>query len=157
MDKRDAATLIPLIQRHVPPSARIFSESWGAFSSLNDLGYEHFTACHKRNFKVTYNNEVTGLVCTNRIEGAWKHAKVYFKRMNGCTLCIFEGHLCEVIWRNHMRHDNIYESFCVQVSQIYQFGADPGFTYSNPVFTSWSAKKLAAKNEFYPRRQRCGY
>ena len=55
VDKRDAETLIPIIKRHVPAGARIFSDSWAAYFKLNALGYEHFTVCHKTSFKATYN------------------------------------------------------------------------------------------------------
>ena len=39
---------------------------------------------------------------TNRIEGAWKHAKSHFRKINGTSLANFEVHLAEIIWRNCM-------------------------------------------------------
>ena len=63
------------------------------YGQLNDLGYNHFSVCQKRNFKAQYKNEVTGElidVCTKRIEGAWKHAKKHFKDINGTSLQNFE-------------------------------------------------------------------
>lgn len=47
---------------------------------------------------------------TNRIEGAWKHAKDHFCRMSGTNISQFEGHLCEIIWRAEAK-SNIYESY----------------------------------------------
>jgi len=50
------------------------------FSSYqNDIGYRHFSVCHKAAFKATYKNAETNEtveVNTNRIEGAWKYAKL---------------------------------------------------------------------------------
>ena len=47
VEKRDSATLIPIIQYHVPQGSRIFSDSWPVYGQLNDLGYNHFSVCHK--------------------------------------------------------------------------------------------------------------
>ena len=82
VDRRDEETLLPLIKKHVALGARIFSDSWPAYRDLNDEGFEHFTVCHKSNFKAVYKNLKTNEqieCCTNNIEGAWKHAKDHFK------------------------------------------------------------------------------
>ena len=79
MQRRDADTLIPLIKEYVESGSRNFTDCWTGYSSLKFEGFEHYTVNHKTNFKVIYTNEETGenvTVHTNRIEGAWKHAKV---------------------------------------------------------------------------------
>jgi transposase-like protein len=43
VDKQAAQTLIPLIERHVSPGSRIFTDSCAAYLHLNELGYEHLT------------------------------------------------------------------------------------------------------------------
>ena len=43
------------------PGSRIFSDSWGAYLGLNDLGYSHYTVVHKTNFKQRYINQETGV------------------------------------------------------------------------------------------------
>ena len=50
VDNRNAETLIPLIQNHVEPGTRIFSDNWAAYFQLNELGNHHFTVTH--NIKV---------------------------------------------------------------------------------------------------------
>jgi transposase-like protein len=45
VDKQAAQTLIPLIERHVSPGSRIFTDSCAAYLHLNELGYEHFFWC----------------------------------------------------------------------------------------------------------------
>ncbi|CAG2192718.1 unnamed protein product [Mytilus edulis] len=71
VDDRSANTLVPLIQKHVKPGSRIFSDSWAAYNTLNDIGYEHFSVVHKTSFKQKYVSTQTGeevYCCTNRIE-----------------------------------------------------------------------------------------
>ena len=46
VDKRDAQTLIPLIEKHVAPGSRICLDSCAAYLHLNELGYEHFSVTH---------------------------------------------------------------------------------------------------------------
>ena len=46
VDNRNAETLVPLIQKHVEPGTRIFSDTWAAYFNLNNLGFPHFTVTH---------------------------------------------------------------------------------------------------------------
>ena len=67
-------TLVAIIQKHVATGSQIFQH----YSTLNSLGYQHFTVTHKSTFKRTYRNVDTGElkeVHTNNIECVWKHAK----------------------------------------------------------------------------------
>ncbi|VDI73178.1 Hypothetical predicted protein [Mytilus galloprovincialis] len=50
VDSKGADVLIPLIQKHVEPVSRIFSNSLGPYSGLNRLRYGHFTVIHKTSF-----------------------------------------------------------------------------------------------------------
>jgi hypothetical protein len=53
-----------------------------AYINLNDHGFNHFTVIHKYSFKKIYVNQSTKeeiTVHTNRMEGAWKHAKAHFR------------------------------------------------------------------------------
>ena len=78
VDNRDAATLIPIIQKHVRPGTIIYSDNWVAYFNLNNLGYEHFTVTHKTTFKQIYKNVDTGEIVhcnTNRIEGHGKYLR----------------------------------------------------------------------------------
>ena len=64
-------------------------------SESNDLGFKHFAVLQKYSFNKVYVDKETKqeiVVHTNRIEGAWKHAKDHFKRMAGTKLAQFEGH-----------------------------------------------------------------
>ena len=70
-----------LIQRHVTAGSTIYTDGWSSYMSLDDEGYDHFVVEHKHAFKYVYRKKETNElieVHTNRIEGAWKHAKVFF-------------------------------------------------------------------------------
>ena len=141
VDKRDAATLIPIIQRHVYPGSRIFSDSWGAYLGLNELGYSHYTVVHKTNFKQNYQCFDTGEIVqchTNQIEGAWKHCKDHFRKINGTNTKLFEQHLAEIVWRNHISNSDKYTSFFELVKTIYPLNKEKTYTYPTPLFNTWT-------------------
>ena len=107
---RTAATLIPLIQRHVESRTTIYSNGWTAYS---DMGYKHFTVLHKYSFNKVYKNVATGVeevVYTNHIEGAWKHVKDNFRRISGTKVRQFEAHLAEIMMRSEYK-GNLYDGF----------------------------------------------
>jgi len=71
-----------------------------------------------------YINRQTGqeVVChINNVEEAWAHAKKYFRSINGCSWSTFEGHLAEIMWRNHVscNSDNEYKEFFALLKQYY--------------------------------------
>ncbi|XP_062594545.1 uncharacterized protein LOC134255960 [Saccostrea cucullata] len=137
---RTAGTLIPLIQRHVEPGTTIYSDGWTAYCDLNDLGYRHFTVLHKYSFKKVYRNVTTGVeevVCTNQIEGAWKHAKEHFRRMSGTKVRQFEGHLAEIMWRSEKK-GNLYGGFFETMKTIFTLESAPDYQYTTPLFDSWT-------------------
>lgn len=97
---RSEDTLIPIIERHVEAGFTIYSDGWSVYCGLNELGYNHFTVLHKYSFKKVYINQDTRKeveIHTNRIEGAWKHAKDHFRRMTGTNISQFEGDICEIM------------------------------------------------------------
>jgi len=110
VDRRDAQTLLPLIQTNVqPPGSTIITDGWSAYSALSAAGYKHYVVEHKKAFSCHCRDSSTGetvTMHTNRIEGAWKHAKDYFRRMKGTKVTQFEGHLCEMMWRWWDRRPN---------------------------------------------------
>ena len=141
VDNRNAETLVPIIQRHVYPASRIYSDSWAAYMGLNELGYEHFTMVHKTTFKQRYQNVDTGetVDCnTNRIEGAWKICKDHFRRINGSNTSLFEQHIAEIVWRNHVHRDNLYEAFFSSLKNVYSLSQPPKYTYCKPLFGTWT-------------------
>ena len=69
-NKRDAGTLIPIIQQYVEQGTTIITDKWKAYLNLSNCGYIHLDVNHSRNFV----DPETG-AHTNTIEGTWPHAK----------------------------------------------------------------------------------
>ncbi|KAG0441559.1 hypothetical protein DMUE_0961 [Dictyocoela muelleri] len=64
VERRDASTLIPNIERYVKRGSIVYTDGWRGYSSLSAHGYIHFTVNHRNHFV----NPFTG-VHTNTIEG----------------------------------------------------------------------------------------
>ena len=61
--KRNAATLLPIIEKWINKGSIIHSNCWKAYSKLNEMGYKHVTVNHSKEF-VSPDNDA----CTNRIK-----------------------------------------------------------------------------------------
>ena len=115
-------TVVPIIERHVEAWSTIYNGGWSAYCGLNELGYNHSTVLHKHSFKKVYINQETREeveIHTNRIEGAWKHAKDHFRRMSGTKISRFEGHLCEIMWRAETKIKYLPELLLVPQHNLY--------------------------------------
>ncbi len=68
--------------------------------AITELGHQHFSATHEKvyeNLQCGERVEVPALVHMNQIEGAWKHAKQHFRKINGSTsITNCEAHLSEI-------------------------------------------------------------
>ena len=69
-NSRDAATLLPLIQRWVLPGTIIHTDMWSGYNGLTAAGFTHNTVNHS----IQFVDPLTG-VHTNHIEGMWYHTK----------------------------------------------------------------------------------
>lgn len=100
MPRRDAATLVPIIQRCVLPGTTILTDEWAAYRGLNGLGYFHLTVNHSRNFV----NPVNG-AHTQSVESMWGRAKRKFRRMHGTSMPLRPTYLAEYVWRCEFGRD----------------------------------------------------
>ena len=69
-NRRDGATLIPLIYRWILPGSIIHTDEWAAYNSLTAAGYTHESVNHS----IQFVDPTTG-VHTNTQEGFWAHVK----------------------------------------------------------------------------------
>lgn len=96
--RRDADTLLPIIQRVVKPGSIIHSDQWAAYNSILELPhpqpYRHLTVNHSRNFV----DPQTG-VHTNNVEALWSRCKKRFKQMNGTADDLVSSYIDEFMWR----------------------------------------------------------
>ena len=107
VEKRDANTLLPNIEKHVRVGTMIHSDEWRAYNRLSSLGYEHKTVNHSENFVNPENG-----ANIQRIESMWGHLKTQFMRNHKKTsLPLFDSHLAEMWWRSKYTNHGMPETF----------------------------------------------
>lgn len=84
-------------------------------------------------------------VHTNRIEGAWKHAKDHFRKLSGTKITQFEGHLAEIMWRSAEK-GNVYQAFFDFLCSFYTLTGPAEYSYPTPLFNTWDGVPLPATN-----------
>ena len=93
VSRRDANTLLPIIQAHVAP---VYSDEWAAYNQVQNLPN---VSSHQRvNHSLHFVDLVTG-VHTQTIESYWNRVKHKFKRMKGVHLHQLPSYLDEFMWR----------------------------------------------------------
>ena len=94
--RRNAATLLPIIQAKVQPGSLVYSDQWAAYRNIQRrLGLYHRAVNHSLHFV----DPATG-VHTQHAESGWCGAKDRFKRMKGNTNPNFlQEYLQEFMWR----------------------------------------------------------
>ena len=90
--RRDAATLIPIIQHHVEPRTQIWSDEWGAYNNLNGLEYVHETVNHTQYFV----DPISGCH-TNNTERRWAACKASFWRHSNVQRHMLPTSTCAII------------------------------------------------------------
>lgn len=100
VDRRDAATLLPIIQRCVLPGTEVHSDDWGAYRRLQLLPNvnRHRVVVHAHNFV----DPPTG-VHTQKVESAWSQLKLRQKRRKGLCREDVQSYLDERMWRQWRR------------------------------------------------------
>lgn len=94
--KRDAATLLPIINNHVAPGTTVWSDQWAAYNRVNTLANvnSHATVNHS----IEFVDATTG-VHTQNIESYWNRVKIKIKRMRGCHEVQLASYLDEYMYR----------------------------------------------------------
>lgn len=120
VDRRDAATLLPIIQQFVLPGTTIMSDLWRAYGGIQGLpqGYQHLTVNHSINFV----DPNTG-AHTQSIESTWNRFKSKVKKSHGLNTSSQErytDYLQEFMWRQLFgQRDQVLFNFWSQVSTLY--------------------------------------
>ena len=103
--RRDADTLLPIIQEFAHPGSTVYSDGWNAYNDIANLGYVHGRVIHQENFV----DPVTG-VHTQGVEAYWSRVKQKIKAVYGSRLPLVQSYLDEFMWRERFGH-NTAESF----------------------------------------------
>ena len=94
--RRDAATLLPVINSHVAPGTTVWSDEWAVYNRLSTL--PNVTSHGTVNHSIEFVDRVTG-VHTQNIESYWNRVKIKIKRMRGCHEEQLASYLDEYMYR----------------------------------------------------------
>ena len=100
VQRRDAATLLPIITAHTAPGTIIHSDEWAAYRRVQGLPTvaAHGVVNHSLHFV-----EPTTGVHTQNVESYWSRVKTKLKRMRGCHTHQLPSYLDEFMWRERHR------------------------------------------------------
>ena len=115
---RSAATLLPIIQRHICSGTVIHIYEWTTYRRVQQLNYvaQHNVINHSLHFVDTASN-----THTQNIESYWNQVKRKFKRMKGVHSTMLYSCLDEFMWRErHGRSaSTALVSLCRDISLCY--------------------------------------
>ena len=99
--RRDARTLLLIIQTTVAPGSIVHSDEWAAYRSIQSTtGLTHRTV----NYSLHFVDPTTG-VHTNNVESYWNRAKLKLKAMRGCTKDQLPSYLDEFMLKERFGRD----------------------------------------------------
>ena len=116
--RRDAATLLPIINSHVAAGTEVWSDQWSAYSGVGAL--PNVTHHESVNHSVNFVDPGTG-VHTNHIESYWNRVKNKFKRMKGVQKNMLDGYLDEFMWKERYgtTKREAFQNLCRDISLWY--------------------------------------
>jgi hypothetical protein len=120
-NRRNRATLIPLIQKHVEVGSTIMHDEWGAYDNLEQYGYHHLSVNHTRYFV----DPISG-ANTQTIESNWRPLKANILRTQSIRKEYLADHLCEYLWRRNVDKSRGGEYFESLVEDITALNLDFG-------------------------------
>jgi len=106
VSKRDKATLLPLIEKHIAPGSIIESDQWLAYRDLSSSGWIHRDVNHSTNFV----DPVTG-ANTQGVESFWSHIKKKLKNAQGSQGDLKYQRVIEAVYKQNFR-------FCSKISYL---------------------------------------
>lgn len=101
VEKRDRATLIPLIQKYINPGSIIISDCWRAYDVLSEYDFEHLKVNHSVNFVDPQSG-----AHTNTVESLWRHVKNRIPSYNRRSH-YFTDYLSKFMFLKRCKHGNL--------------------------------------------------
>lgn len=117
VDKRDANTLVNIINENVVSGSTIITDMWRGYRTLQVSGFQHFTVNHSTNFVSPNNKDIH----TQTIESQWSKIKRDMRRRIGrMSVSSFESYLVEYVWRSlHDSEETLFYNFIQAVNYFY--------------------------------------
>ena len=115
VEKRDAATLHPLISQHVWPGSTVLSDEWSSYSQLTAItGNTHLTV----NYSLHFVDPTTG-AHTQSVEGMWNCCKRMMQEEKVMNSALFETYLPEFMWRKRFGGPIAFGNILKHIAQHY--------------------------------------
>ena len=117
VDRRDRATLMPILQRVLLPGTKVHSDDWGAYSNLPAHAptvQNHRVVVHAANFA----DPVTG-VHTQEVESAWSRLKYKVKTRKGVRNYDLQSFLNEHMWRDWRGNADVFDNIIPVISRYF--------------------------------------
>ena len=114
VERRNAETLLPIIEKVVKPGSIIYSDEWRAYGRISENpDYEHQTVNHTLHFV----DPKTG-VHTQNVESYWNKQKNKIKRMCGCRRSQLKSYLDQYMWLERNKNHK-FINFCKLLQNRY--------------------------------------
>jgi hypothetical protein len=117
VEKRDRATLIPIIQQVLLPGSELHTDDWGAYINLQIHApnvSRHRVVTHADNFV----DPITG-VHTQEIEAAWNRLKIKIKNKKGVRPGDLQSFLDEHMWMDFRGEEQPFENLFAMIPLYY--------------------------------------
>ena len=111
---RDKGTLIPIIQQYILPDSVIISDQWGAYKTLKNLGYTHYSINHCENFVDVADSNIH----TQNIERLWRDVKEWVKRPGIKSKYLFQ-YLARYLFLTSHEEESRLHHFLIQAARLY--------------------------------------
>jgi len=120
--KRDAATLLPLIAKHIAEETTIISDGWAAYGGIKNIkalqngnpAFSHFTVNHSENFV-----DPESGAHTKTIEGTWSHFKARHKEDKGTSRKLFVYYIYQFMWLKEFDGPDVLYHLWSQAAELY--------------------------------------
>ena len=116
VNRRDAATLMPIIHQYIAPGSTVYSDEWRAYSRLQQAGFTHQTVNHSLHFV----DPTTG-AHTQSVESMWAACKRMMREEKTMNSKLFETYLPEFMWRRKFDtfRSNAFANICKHIAEQY--------------------------------------
>ena len=121
--RRNADTLIPLIQQYILPGSVIISDEWAAYRNLKEYGYKHLAVNHSKNFVKPKDPEGDTQqieVHTQNIERLWEDVKSWVLKA-GIRKEYYRQYFGRYLFlrKSGTNHQELLHSFFLAAAELY--------------------------------------
>ena len=91
------------------PQTTVVLDLWGAYHTVNNLGYQHLTVNHRIHFIDP---------TTNHVESMWCRAKLRNKKKCATHRTLLDSYLVEFMWRQKFGNDP-FQKLLEHIREVY--------------------------------------